>query len=339
MDIREHVPLAPFVTFRAGGSARYLVAVRDERDVFDALHFAREAGIPTAVLGGGSNTLPADGEIAKVVLHMKGDALRFEEVGADMLAIADAGLVMDTLVMESAARGLWGLENLSGIPGSVGAAPVQNVGAYGVEAGNVIAWVDIVDLANGTARRLDRDALRFEYRDSVFKHPEGRDLVVIRVAFQLTKRGMANTGYKDLVAYFGERTPTSPKEVRDAVLAIRAKKFPDLSVIGTAGSYFKNPILDAEHVGELLARYPELPHWVTPEAGKVKVSAAYLIDKIAGLRGVRVGDVGTWGEQALVIVNYGGANANAIEDFARDIVATVRAKCGVTLEPEVVKLS
>ncbi len=338
MEIRENVPLASLVAFRTGGVARYLIGIRTDEDVVRAKKFADEKGLPIGILGGGSNTLPKDGVIKRVILRMEGDRIHFEEKSDAVFVIADAGLSFDGVVAETALRGYWGLENLSGIPGSVGAAPVQNVGAYGVEAGNFIDSVEVVDLETGRIRHLLHDELRFGYRDSIFKHEEGNDLVVLRVTFRIPLGGGATIGYKDLALHFGDKTPETPEEVRRAVIVIRSRKFPPLESFGTAGSFFKNPIVPEDKAADLLVRFPGMPQFPEKD-GRVKLSAAFLIDKVAQLRGVREGDVETWQAQALVLVNRGGASSLEINAFAAMVAEHVHDKTGIMLEPEVVTLT
>jgi len=338
MIIGEHVLLAPYTTFKIGGPARYFAEARTLADVQTAHHFAREKGLPVFTLGGGSNVLIEDEELDALVVRMSGNEIRFDEHEEYVDVVASAGVVWDVLVRETTERGLWGIENLSAIPGSVGASPVQNIGAYGVEAKDVIQWVEVYDPSQDALRRLTALECAFGYRDSIFKHPEGRGLVVLSVMFRLSKKGTPNFAYKDFAAYTARGSAISlqtPRDIRNMVVAIRARKLPDPLQVGTVGSFFMNPAVSALTAKSLIERFPGMPQY--PQAnGTVKLSAAFLIDKVAGLHDMREGDVGLWPEHALVLVNYGKATAQEITSFASTIVAQVKEKTDVVLIPEVV---
>lgn len=348
MVIREHVPLAPLVTFRAGGSARYLIEIREPDDVFRAAAFARERGLPCYVLGGGSNTLPQDGEWNGVILHMKISGVTETIDGEATILEEGAGVVWDDLVAYAVAHDLHGLENLSWIPGTVGAAPVQNIGAYGVEVASLVEYVTVADLRGGIVRTLARDACGFRYRSSIFKHDERGRYVVLRVAFRLSRASAsANIGYGDatgqyrgLAEYFKGRAPeeVTPRAVRLALREVRGAKFAPLSGEGTAGSFFENPVVPRAHATELRDRFPKLPLYDTADPEKVKLPAGFLIEHVAGYKGVRDGNVGTSPLHALAIQNYGGATAGEIDAFADRVRDAVFVKTGITLAREVVSI-
>ncbi|HSE34992.1 MAG TPA: UDP-N-acetylmuramate dehydrogenase [Candidatus Paceibacterota bacterium] len=339
MVIEEHVPLALHTTFKVGGPARYLAHAATDAELLEAIAFARERALSILVLGGGSNMLVRDNGFPGVVIRMEGKGVTWEDCGEMVRVIADAGVIWDDFVRESTERGLFGLANLSAIPGTVGAAPVQNIGAYGVEVAEMIAFVDVIDRETFTRIRLSREDCAFGYRDSIFKRKEGATFVVVRVAFDLSRNGSANIAYQDLLRYFDGRDHASlgARDIREAVIAIRAKKFPPLATIGTAGSFFKNPIIDARHAADLKTQFPDLPVYPAGE-GISKISAAFLIDKVAGFRGARRGAVRSWDAQALVLVNEGGASAQDIAGFAQEIRDRVRELTNVVLDPEVVHI-
>ena len=336
MQLREHISLAPLTTFGIGGDADYLVDVHCDDDVREALRFAKEKHLPTLILGGGSNLLIADAGFSGLVLYMNSLNMSFEEKGNHAVFIADAGVGWDTLVARSVAEGLWGLENLSSIPGKVGASVVQNIGAYGVEAGNHVAWVEVYDPRNDHVMRLMKEDCRFGYRDSLFKSPEGKELVVLRVAFALVRESKVNIGYKDLMQYDAEvKKIITLADAREAVVHIREKKFPEIKSIGTAGSFFKNPVVKKDKAEEFLHTYPHATSFPQHD-GTVKLSAAWIIDHVLHIKGERVGDVGSWKAQALVLVNYGHATAYDVASFANTIIEKCFASTGIQLEPEVV---
>jgi UDP-N-acetylmuramate dehydrogenase len=243
------------------------------------------------------------------------------------------------LVAETVSRGLSGLENLSDIPGVVGASPVQNIGAYGVEVKDVIESVEVLDMRTRGLRTLAPEECAFGYRDSIFKHDEGKPFIVTNVSFSLSPVFHPNIAYKDLTEYFATRAaPSSSREVRDAVCTVRAAKFPDLSVLGTAGSFFKNPVLSTEVKEALAAKYPDIPSF--PAApGWYKVPLAWILDHVLHVNGFRSGNVSLFEKQPLVLVAHTGATAREIDDFARDIEKKVFDATHIEIEREVQSVS
>jgi UDP-N-acetylmuramate dehydrogenase len=334
MRITPDVPLALLTTMKVGGPARFVAEVLDHADFHEALAFAQQWNLPFAYIGNGCNVLAQDQGFPGVLIKSSDNSIDWGD-GAHEPIVVGAGVNWDSLVAAWVARGLPGMENLSGIPGSVGASPVQNIGAYGREVREFIQWVEAFDAESGKCVHLDASACKFGYRDSIFKRRP--KLFIARVAFGLSQNFTPDIRYRDLSAWFEERGVSRPTgmEIRDAVLAIRAKKFPDLSSVGTAGSFFKNPIVSSALAEELQRRFPGIP--VYPIAArKAKLSAAWLIDHVAGMRGERDGDVGCWKEQALVVVNYGRATAQDISMFADRIARVIQHEVGVALEREVV---
>lgn len=336
MDIREHILLAPFTTFKVGGYADYFCSVATSDDLRQAVLFARERSLPLAILGGGSNMLVGDRGVRGLTVKICLMGMSFTPVSEHIVeAVAGAGEAWDAFVMNTISRGLWGLENLSGIPGLVGATPIQNVGAYGVEIADTLVRVEAFDPDTLAVRTFSKEECRFGYRDSFFKTPEGSRFIITKVTFALTADGEPNLSYKDVARRFAETSAKkTPASLRQAILSIRAAKFPDLSRFGTAGSFFKNPILSAPMFALLKQRFPDVPGF-SEAGGGVKVPAAWLIEHAGGFKGVREGSVGSFENQALVIVNYGGACAVDILRFADIIANTVREKTGITLEREV----
>lgn len=334
MKIEENVPLKDHTTFRVGGPARFFAVAQTLGELRELFAHARDNRLPVLILGDGSNVLAPDkgweGMVIKVAL--RGRNFR-EESDGRVIATAAAGESWDNFVADCVARGYGGLENLSGIPGLVGATPIQNVGAYGVEVKDVIEAVLVLDVARGELKQLTPQECKFGYRDSTFKKNAGR-YVVTSVSFRLGKSHAPKLHYRDLKEYFaGQSHVPSLREIRRAVIAIRSRKFPDLSVVGTAGSFFKNPIIAADELARLQTRFPELPHFPAGE-GKEKISLAWLLDRVCNLRGVTHGAVGAFEHQPLVIVNFGGATADDIRSFAAYVASCVKARTGIVIEPE-----
>lgn len=337
MEAREFVPLAPYTTFKIGGLARYFCDIRSLAELRDALTLAKEKGLPTFILGGGSNVLIADAGFPGVVLHMMIGGIAWEEKGDTVSVTAGAGVGWDDFVKATVAREYFGVENLSGIPGSVGASVIQNIGAYGAEVSEVVERVEVYDANIGTLRTLSSAECAFGYRNSIWKHEKGKGLIVTGVRFHLRRNGAPNIAYKDLEEFFARTKTTHPtqQEVRDALIAIRSRKFPDLASCGTAGSFFKHPVVGKVEGEAFVQKFPDAPHFDVG-GGRVKLSAGWIIDHVLGLRGVRRGKVGTRKEQALALVNYGGASAQEVKAFAREIQDLAAAKANIKLEPEVV---
>ena len=321
-------------TFGIEASARAYVRISEIAQLKAVLADPQLAALPRLVLGGGSNLL-LTGDFDGLVLHI---ALAGREVlgpsGDRVLVRGAAGENWHGFVQFTLQAGLGGLENLSLIPGTLGAAPIQNIGAYGTELKDVFHSVDVVDLASGAPRTLDAAACRFAYRDSVFKHAEGAQWVVTSVTLALPHAWQPNLRYAELakaVEAAGLASPT-PTQISDLVIGIRQRKLPDPAVIGNAGSFFKNPVVDAEHCARLLAAHPDLVHHVQPD-GSEKLAAGWLIDR-CGWKGRSLGAAGVYEKQALVLVNRGGARGEDVVRLAQAIQADVRDKFGVGLEPE-----
>ncbi len=332
MQARENVTLAPYTTFRVGGSARFFVETHSVRELAGAAAFARAQHVPLRVLGKGSNLLVPDEGIDAVVVRLATHRIRFESASGDTLLIADAGARFDDVVDAAAREGLWGVENLAGIPGTVGGAAVQNIGAYGTALEDVFAYADTYDPHSGKRGRVVAHDAQLGYRTSCFKRAPG--LVITRVALRLTSRGCAQTAYADLAHARESGIPLdSPRAVARAVRAIRAGKFPDLSREGTAGSFWKNPVLPRAQARELSERFPELPCY--PQGTSLKVSLGWLLDHALGQKGHREDGVRLYENQALVVVATPGTSARRIDAFARTIEARVQEALGITLEREV----
>jgi len=331
--------LAARNTFRVAARAPWLLEVNDTGSLAEALDLGQVRGLPLLPLGGGSNLLFA-GDAPGVVLALRASAIALAADHGDRVTVrAEAGADWHGLVMWSLAHGLCGLENLALIPGSAGAAPIQNIGAYGVEVGERVLAVEAWDREAARMLRLDRAACAFGYRDSVFKRQPGR-WIVTAVELDLAREDAAGAapprleyaGIGEELAAMEVRTP-SARDVAEAVVRIRRRKLPDPALIGNAGSFFKNPIVPAAQALALQELHPRLPVFPGDGDGTRKLSAAWLIDA-CGWKGRRDGDAGVSDAHALVLVNHGHASGLQLLDLARRIAASVRGRFGVELEPE-----
>ncbi len=335
MTIQENIPLKDHTTFRIGGPARFFCIVRNEDELIDALNFSKKNKIPFFILGGGSNLLVSDAGFPGLVIKMENLGISYKEIGDVVEVTAMAGENWDKFVEETVSKGLYGLENLSYIPGTVGASPVQNIGAYGCEAKDTIESVYVLDVKKDEYVTLSNSECKFSYRNSLFKEDPKR-YIVISVCFKLNKKGKLNLDYKDVKDYFIFKKNGEPnlKQMREAIIEIRKRKLPDVKDYGTAGSFFKNVVVSASKAQELISKYPDMIlHPVNDK--KVKVPVAWILDNLCGFRGVKKGNVGTYKNQALVIINLGDATANEIISLAQKMVDGVFEKTGIEIFPEV----
>nr|WP_324124798.1 UDP-N-acetylmuramate dehydrogenase [Aromatoleum sp.] len=332
--IRRDVDLTPFNTFGLPARASRLAVVRKAEDV-RALRADPEWGAgPSLVLGGGSN-LVLTRDVPGLVLKVEVAGRRLVGEDRDAWYVeAGAGENWHDFVRWTLEQGRPGLENLSLIPGTVGAAPVQNIGAYGLEMAERFHSLRAVTLDSGEVIELDRAACRFAYRDSVFKQELAGRVLITSVTFCLPRRWQPVLGYADVTRELaaGNIADPTPEQVSDAVIAVRQRKLPDPARIGNAGSFFKNPVVDADTRARLAAAHPELPSYAQPD-GRFKLAAGWLIDR-SGWKGRDLGPVGAYENQALVLVNRGGARGMDVERIARAIQSDVLAQFGVHLEPE-----
>jgi len=332
--IEHDFPLQSLNTFGIAASARAYLRVTAPVQLQEVLRDPALAAMPRLVLGGGSNIVLTGEYVDALVLHM---ALSGRSIGAqqgDTVPVtAAAGENWHAFVEWTLAQGLGGLENLALIPGTVGAAPIQNIGAYGLEVRDVFQSATVFDSATGKTFNIDREACRFGYRDSIFKQPEGKAWIVLDVTFALPAAGrwQPNLRYAELAQAVTDAAPT-PRQLADAVIAIRRRKLPDPQVIGNAGSFFKNPVVSSDACQALLLRYPGLVHHAQAD-GSEKLAAGWLIDQ-CGWKGKRLGAAGVYEKQALVLVNHGGASGADVTALARAIQADVLKRFGVQLEPE-----
>lgn len=327
-------PLADLTTFGLPAAAEHFVSCATREDVQEALAWQRVQGCPLHVLGGGSNVL-LTGDLDGLVLRLGiGGVEELGREGDEVLVRVGAGVVWHDFVMETLSRGWYGLENLSLIPGSVGASPMQNIGAYGVEVEERFHALEAVEVSTGAVHTFSHADCRFGYRESAFKRGLKGQFVITHVTFRLSTTPELRLDYGAIRGELdraGVETPT-PQTVSEAVIRIRQSKLPDPAVIGNAGSFFKNPVLDQAAFDRLLAAHPDVPNYPAPYG--VKVAAGWLIDR-AGWKGHDRKTHGVHDRQALVLVHHGGATGAELVQLSRDIQADVAAKFGVDLEREV----
>ncbi len=339
--LQEQVPLAAWTTIGLGGPARYFASCASVEALRTALAWARARGLRVHVLGGGSNTVFADEGFDGLVVHVALRGLSFAEEGDAVRVSAAGGEPWDAVVTASVARGLSGIEALAGIPGSAGATPVQNVGAYGQEVAQTLVSLRALDRLSGEEVTLPASACGFGYRRSRFKLADRERYIITEVSLRLQPRETVEVRYAELARALAERglRPT-PAAVRETVLALRRAKSmvvdPTHEHTRSCGSFFTNPVVTPEHYEALRAAYPDLPAY--PSADGVKLVAAWLIERAGFARGTRRGGVGLSPHHALALVNYGG-NSAELRAFAAEIQAAVQARFGVWLEIEPVMVA
>ncbi len=328
MLLQTDQSLQPFHTFATPAYARHFGCFADVPTLQTLL---RQSPGPVMVLGGGSNVLfrcDFEGTI------LKNDILGIDITQTDTEYVhlrVGAGEAWHALVMHCVARGWGGIENLALIPGTVGAAPIQNIGAYGVELASVLTYVEGIDLKTLDYKRFAKEECDFGYRESIFKTTYKGQFVITHVGLALRKRPQFVLDYGPLQAAFSDQAP-SLERIAQAVIQIRQSKLPDPKQLGNSGSFFKNPILPRQKFEKMKAHYPHLPAY--PQTDGVKIPAGWLIEQ-CGWKGKRIGNTGTYAKQALVLVNYGNATGEEIYALSEQIIASVEARFGVRLEREV----
>jgi UDP-N-acetylmuramate dehydrogenase len=337
ISIRDGVPLAPLTSLELGGDAAHLVDAANEAAVVEALRWAEARGLPSVVLGGGSNVVIADAGFPGLVLRVVARGRRFAAAARDTLVTAAAGEPWDDLVADAVGRGLAGIECLSGIPGWVGAAPIQNVGAYGQEVADTIRAVRVVERGSWRVHELTVDACDFGYRDSVFKRQPDR-FVVMSVTFALRAAAARTPRYRELEEALPRAEAPSLADVRGTVLTLRRKKSM-LIADGdpnrrSVGSFFLNPVVTASVADAVVARAgADIPRWAAP-GGMVKLSAGWLIEHAGFAKGTRRGAVGISSAHALALVHHGGGSSAQLVALAQAVRNAVQARFGVELIPE-----
>jgi UDP-N-acetylmuramate dehydrogenase len=334
LQIQENVSLKNFNTFGVEANAKYFVEINRKEELAELFLDPLWQQMKTLVLGGGSNLLLLNNFDGLVIrINIRGIEHRISHT--DVFIEAGAGEVWNDLVNFCVIRGYAGLENLSLIPGSVGAAPIQNIGAYGVELQDVFCSCNAYELATGAFKTFTKEECCFDYRESIFKGELKGQYIIVSVKFQLSLIPKFNLKYGAIEQELNNRGIKAPtiKEVSQVVSQIRVSKLPDPSTIGNAGSFFKNPVISPDEFSRVQSKHPEIVHYPAAD-GQVKLAAGWLIEQ-CGWKGKVVGHTGTWNNQALVLVNNGGATGEEVYAFSSQIIDSVYTKFGVSLQREV----
>jgi UDP-N-acetylmuramate dehydrogenase len=334
MTLLDSVDLATFTTFGIHARAQHVVVVTSRTELNEALAWAREHNVQWRILGGGSNVLLTQ-DVGGLVIVMRIVGREVVHDGDEVLITCGAGEVWHDIVAWTVEQGWGGFENMALIPGTIGAAPMQNIGAYGVEQASCFVSCDALDVVTGEISTYTNEACTFGYRESVFKHALRDRAVILSVTYRLQRTPKIVTSYRDVAEELQRNNILEPTvhDVYTAVVAIRRRKLPDPAEIGNAGSFFKNPVVSRAVYDAVAAQYPDVPHYAQQD-GTVKLPAAWLIDT-CGWKGYRSGDAGVHARQALVLVNYGTATGDEILDIATRIQSDVRERFGIALEREV----
>jgi UDP-N-acetylmuramate dehydrogenase len=335
MSVLEYLSLKPYNTFGIDACARYFCRVQTKEDMLHLIADEFQYHHKQLIIGGGSNILLCDDYDGLVIKNEITGIEKIKEDEAFVWLKSYSGTVWHDLVMYAVQHNYGGIENMALIPGTAGAAPMQNIGAYGVELKDVFVELEAIDLQTGEQHIFDKAACDFGYRHSVFKTTHKGQYFIYSVTLRLSRYPQPNVAYGDIRKTLAEWHISSPsiKEVADAVMHIRRSKLPDPAVLGNAGSFFKNPEVSDALAADLLAQYPDMPHYPLPD-NRVKIPAGWLIEQ-CGWKGKRVGHTGNHAQQALVIVNYGDASGPEIWQHAQEVQASVQKKFGILLDAEV----
>ncbi len=335
MIVQKNTSLKPYNTFGIEATAKLYCEITSEDDLLSILNNQTYANEPRLIIGGGSNILLTKNFDGLAIKNNIKGILKYNEDNDNIWVKVGAGVNWHQFVMHAIKNNWGGVENLSLIPGTVGAAPMQNIGAYGVEIKSVFESLDAIDLKDGTSRRFSNDECEFGYRESVFKHKFKGKYVITSVTLKLTKKHKYNVSYGAIKSTLEamEVNQLSIQAISEAVIKIRQEKLPDPAEIGNAGSFFKNPSIEAGQFDVLKTNYPAIPGYALDD-DKVKVPAGWLIEQ-CGWKGKVLGNIGVHKNQALVLVNYGDGNGEEIRRLALDIQHSVKQKFDIHIKPEV----
>ena len=334
--VLENVSMLPYNTFGIDVSARFFVEINHLQEYIELVQAGNYGHVKHLFLGGGSNLLLTQ-DIDALVVKIQMLGIEVLEEDADHIWVkAGAGVVWHDFVCYAVDHQWAGIENMSLIPGTVGAAPMQNIGAYGVEIKDTFDHLDALNLTTMQMERFDATRCAFGYRESYFKHEGKGQYLITAVCFRLNKQVQAQTSYGAIQSVLAEKGILNPgiSDVANAVIEIRQSKLPDPKEIGNSGSFFKNPTLPADAAARLIAEYPNIPHYPVEGSTDIKFPAGWLIEQ-AGWKGYRSGDAGVHAKQALVLVNYGHAKGAEIQTLSEQIKKSILEKFGVVLETEV----
>lgn len=336
LSIKQDINLKPFNTFGIEAQANYFAQIHSKHELQELLSEKSMRNLDKIILGQGSNLLFTRDYPGLVIQNViKGIEVLSEDNKHIYLQVG-AGENWHELVLYCIQHNYYGIENLSLIPGTVGAAPIQNIGAYGVELKDVFFQLEAMNLEDGSIRSFKNEECRFAYRDSVFKQEYKNKYAILSVILRLNKKPVFHVEYGNLKQILDEMNVEhlSIKAVSDAVIHVRRSKLPDPKQLGNAGSFFKNPIIQQSQFKELQMTHPSIPHFLTEKAELIKVPAGWLIEQ-CGWKGKRFGNVGVYDKQALILVNYGNGRGSEIKELAANIQASVQKEFGIQLDPEV----
>jgi UDP-N-acetylmuramate dehydrogenase len=319
---------------RLGGATQALAEVHTKNELIEALGWAEQQHLPALVIGGGSNIIFKDGYPGLVIVNRLSGFEVIEDASENATIRVAAGENWDSVVEDTVKLGLSGIEKLSAIPGTAGATPVQNVGAYGAEIADTFVELEAYDTEQRQLVTLSKADCQFAYRDSIFKTPGGKRYIITSITLRLVKQLSRPPFYESLQKYLDEHGITSytPATIRDAVIAIRRVKLPDPAIIANTGSFFKNPIISQEQFAPLGQRFPSIPHWPVP-GGRIKIAAGWLVDQ-AGLKGYQSHGMKVYEQNALVFVNEHASSYEDLAAFRQEVVDKVQQTFGITLEQE-----
>ncbi len=334
--MKANVDLQPYNSFGFKAKARDLTEINDERDLQNLIRRGQLKDQNILVIGGGNNILLTQDVFDGIVIVMRNKGIkRIYDEGNNVIYRIQAGEDWPEYVKLMVSKGLYGVENLAGIPGTIGAAPVQNIGAYGMELKDSFVQCEAIQLATGKRRIFDNKECVFGYRSSIFKTMLRGQYVITSVDIKLSKQAELNLDYGNIRSFLEENKIAKPslQDVHDAICSIRDTKLPNPKILGNSGSFFKNPVIDEAQYEELTRDYPDMPHYDEPN-GKVKIPAAWLIEH-TGWKGRREGNVGVYEKQPLILVHFGNGKGSDITSLAQEIQNSVSDKFGIKLLPEV----
>lgn len=334
--MKNDVNLKPYNSFGFSAIAKYFIEITDECELQALIKSGVLKDKNVLIVGGGNNILLTGDTFDGVVIAMRNKGIEcIEDNNDNVIYRVQAGENWPDFVRQMVAKGLFGLENLAAIPGTVGAAPVQNIGAYGMELKDCFLRCEAIQLETGERRVFDKKECAFGYRSSIFKTTLRNKYIITSVDFKLTKTGELKLDYGNIRSFLEQNDIANPTltQLHDAICSIRGSKLPDPKELGNAGSFFKNPVISAEQFEALRNDHPDIPHYDEPD-NKVKIPAAWLIEK-AGWKGFHEGAVGVYEKQALILVHYGNGKGNDIVALAKKIQESVLDKFGIEINPEV----
>jgi UDP-N-acetylmuramate dehydrogenase len=335
MLLQEYISLKSLNSFGINAQARYYIRINTTQTLLNLLAHSPFPTMPRLVLGGGSNILLLN-NFEGIVIHMAINGIATVKENKEHVWVqAGAGVNWHQLVLHCVANDYAGIENLSLIPGTVGAAPMQNIGAYGVELSDIFESLDALEIRSGKIHTFHQTACSFGYRESIFKNALKEQYIILNVILKLNKKPSFQVSYGDIQSTLEAMKirKLSIKAVSDAIICLRQNKLPDLAQLGNAGSFFKNPVITQAQFNELQTQYPQIPGYKQSDS-QVKVPAAWLIEQ-CGWKGTKRGSVGVHKQQALVLIHYGGGTGQDIYQLAQDIQRSVKDQFSIELIPEV----